>query len=426
MATQRRFRWWTAAIGLVLCAGLVSAWGNGDHNGDGTIDLEDYAEMPGCMTGPGSALGTGCEVFDFDGDVDVDVSDLARFQRIFGTTITLPDMVPVPAGEFEMGGSLEGARPHEQPVQDVYLDAYYIDVYEVTNQLYADALNWVWGQGGLIHVTNGVVYQHGGTTCAYCSTTAGSSGSRINWDGSVFTVAAGKENHPMTAVNWHGAAAFCNWRSVMEGRTPCYDLATWTCDFEADGFRLPTEAEWEKAAGWDPDLAAHFRFSEHTNGCGSDCLDGQRANYYDSGDPFEAGAEPRTTPVGFYNGELHSKEDFGWPGSGESYQTQDARSYYGCRDMSGNVWEWCHDWYDTWYYSSSPPYDNPTGPASGTDRVLRGGHSEAIPFYCRSASRGGAYPTYRNGCGGFRCVSRGSPFPTVASGTEDAVVPPLY
>ena len=395
MATHKRCGWRTVAIGLVLCATAAPAWatGNGDYNGDGTIDLLDYAEFPACMAGPGGGLGTGCAVFDFDGDVDVDAFDFAEFQKVFGTTVAPPDMVLVAAGEFEMGDSFYEGAPNELPVHDVYLDAYYIDTYEVTNQQYADALNWAKAQGGLIHVSGGVVYKYGGTSYAYCDTRTISSYSRITWNGSTFGITSGKEDHPMVQVSWYGAVAYCNWRSAMEGRTPCYTLADpWPCDFDADGFRLPTEAEWEKAAGWDPDLAYHFRFGEHTDGCGYNCLDGQRANYYGSGDPFETGPFPWTTPAGYYDGSNHG-----------GYQTQDAQSYYGCRDMSGNVHEWCHDWYDSGYYSSSP-YDNPTGPGSGTDRVLRGGSCSTVALGCRVAFRYSYSPGLRYPYYGFRCA----------------------
>ncbi len=182
------------------------------------------------------------------------------------------------------------------------------------------------------------------------------------------------EEHPMTKMRWYGAAAFCNWRSAMEGRRPCYDLSSWTCGFGGDGYRLPTEAEWEKAAAWDPDQQRHFRFGEHSDGCGYNCLDGQRANYQNSGDPFD-GANPDTTPVGYYDGSNHG-----------GYQTQDAKSYYGCYDMSGNLMEYCNDWYSSTYYSSSPG-SNPTGPCSGQYRVLRGGHWDHHPSTLRTAAR---------------------------------------
>ena len=242
-------------------------------------------------------------------------------------------------------------------------------------------------------MTSGVVYQADtGTSYPYCDTYSASSYSRIHWDGGTFTVTAGKEDHPMVEVSWYGAVAYCNWRSAMEGRPLCYDLSTWSCNFGLAGYRLPTEAEWEKAAGWDPVQSRHFRFGEHTDGCGYDCLDGQRANYWPSGDPFETGDYPWTTPVGYYDGSNHA-----------GYQTQDAASYYGGYDMSGNVWEWCHDWYLDTYYSSSPGSD-PTGPGSGIYRVLRGGHWYYYPLDCRSACRSWSAPDARYAGIGFRCA----------------------
>ncbi len=394
----------TVALTLVLIVGSQAQAQDRyprrcDLNCDGLLNNGDIDAFALAITYPGQYLydypdcdislaDTNCDGAVNNGDIDGFVAGLGG-----GSIPACPgDMVLVPAGEFEMGDSFGEGYSYELPVHDVYLDAYYIDTYEVTNEQYADALNWAWDQGGLIHVSGGVVLKYGGTTYGYCDTTTSSSHSRIEWDGDIFTVTPGKEDHPMANVSWYGAVAFSNWRSGMEGRTACYDLATWTCNFDADGYRLPTEAEWEKAAGWDPVLERHFRFGEHTDGCGYNCLDGHRANYWESGHPYENGAYPWTTPVGYYDGRNHG-----------GYQTEDAQSYYGCRDMSGNVWEWCHDWYDSGYYSSSP-YHNPTGPASGTYRVLRGGSWNSNPSPCRAAYRGRVDPHPRLNNYGFRCV----------------------
>ncbi|MBU0639004.1 MAG: SUMF1/EgtB/PvdO family nonheme iron enzyme [Planctomycetes bacterium] len=319
-----------------------------------------------------------------------------------------PDgMVFVPGGEFEMGDSFGEGYSDELPVHDVYLDAYYIDTYEVTNQQYADALNWAWDQGGLIHVSSGVVYQYGGTAYGYCDTTASSSYSRIVWDGNTFTVTPDKEDHPMVRVSWYGSVAYCNWRSAMEGKPLCYDLSTWTCNF-GSGYRLPTEAEWEKAArGNTP--GHRFPWSDQ------DTIQHARCNYYSSSSYsydtsptrgyhplWGVSPYPYTSPVGFFTGALQYKADWGWPGSPTSYQTANGVNGYGLYDMAGNVWEWCHDWYSSSYYSGSPG-SNPTGPGSGTYRVLRGGSWNNYATYCRVATRSYNPPGGRYSLG-FRCA----------------------
>ena len=132
------------------------------------------------------------------------------------------------------------------PVHTVDIDAFWMDIYEVTNEKCAEFLNSAYSQE-LIEVSEFVVHKAGDTE-PYCDTGKSSPNSRIHWDGKVFTVTEGKEDHPMVEVSWYGAAAFANWKSAEAGLTPCYDLKTWKCDFDADGFRLPTEAEWEKAS----------------------------------------------------------------------------------------------------------------------------------------------------------------------------------
>jgi formylglycine-generating enzyme required for sulfatase activity len=254
----------------------------------------------------------------------------------------------------------------ELPIHAVYLDAFEMDVYKVTNRKYADGLNWALSQGDLIEVTNGRVHKHGDTSTRYCDTTNSSSHSRILWNGDSFGVLVGKEEHPMTMVAWYGAAAYSNWRSEMEGRTPSYDTTTWDCNFAGDGYRLPTEAEWEYAArGGENDPYYNYPWG--------DAIDGSKANYASSGDPYESGTIPYTTPVGYYDGN-------------QTPAGSDMANGYGLYDTVGVAWEWCNDWYASNYYEVSP-YDNPRGPESGTGRVLRSGGYGSPVSYLRCAER---------------------------------------
>jgi sulfatase modifying factor 1 len=320
-------------------------------------------------------------------------------------------MVLIPAGEFQMGDTFDEGWIDEQPLHAVYVDAFYIDTYEVTNQRYCDGLNWAWAQGNLITVIDGVVYQLGsGTSYPYCDTTTSTYISRITWDGSTFGVVAGKENHPMGRVSWYGSVAYCNWRSAMEGSPLCYDVSTWTCNFTPGGYRLPTEAEWEKAArGGSPGHRFPW-FDQET-------IQHARSNYYSS-IVFEydtsptrgshpcwgSGSLPFTSPVGFFTGALQYQADWDWPGSPTSFQTASGVNGYGLYDMAGNAWEWCNDWYSSTYYSSSP-YDNPHGPASEISRVIRGGCWDFHATLCRVAARGEYSPAFRYNYFGLRCVS---------------------
>ena len=364
-----------------------------DTDGDGVDDSIDVCNN----TPSGIAVDAeGRPLGDIDRDCDTDLSDFTLFQQNMTGPLSTPlGMIMVSGGEFEMGDPWAEYQTDELPVHAVYLSPYYIDTFEVTNQQYANALNWAWAQGGLIEVTGGVVYKAADTE-PYCDTSSASVESRIHWDGATFSITAGKEDHPMVRVSWYGAVAYANWRSAMEGKPSCYDLSTWSCDFGVAGYRLPTEAEWEKAASWNPITQYHYRFGEHTDGCGPSCLDAQRANYWESADPFETGDEPWTTPVGYYDGSDHG-----------GYQTQNALCYYGCYDMSGNVCEWCYDWGDSNYYSAYPPDGwppDPTGPETGSVRVIRGGGWGNTLFVCRTADRAATTPDIRHQNFGFRCV----------------------
>ena len=290
-------------------------------------------------------------------------------------------MVAVPGGEYRMGDHFNEGNANELPVHAVNVSTFYIDIYEVTNQQYADALNWAFKQGGLIVVTGGIVEEAGGNGDDYCATSTAGPGSRVTWDGVRFGVVAGKENHPMVDVTWYGAAAYSNWRSGMKGLQPSYSTSTWVCSFAAGGYRLPTEAEWEKAARG----GLHDPYRVYPWG---DTINGSNANYFGSGDPFEAGANSDTTPVGYYNGR-------------QIPAGPDMANGYGLYDAAGNVVEWTNDWYGSTYYSASP-YDNPQGPASGTFRVLRGGPWSGAGTRLRCAGRTYSTSDTRLGNLGFR------------------------
>ncbi|GAH73853.1 unnamed protein product, partial [marine sediment metagenome] len=124
------------------------------------------------------------------------------------------------------------------------------------------------------------------------------------------------------------------------------------------------------------------------------------ANYNGSGDPYESGIYPWTTPVGYFGGGDH----------GGAYQTADGRSPYGAHDMAGNVWDWVNDWYDANYYSLYPVDEwppDPQGPESDTFRVQRGGCWNRGPGFVRASNRHGNAPDDRGTIVGFRCVRDG-------------------
>jgi len=303
----------------------------------------------------------------------------------------IPEMRLLPAGQFEMGdhhdlGGAEHAND-EIPIHTVILNAFHIGTYEITNQQFCDYLNSARSQG-LVYVDGGFVYGSG-TGQLYCHTHQADGYSPIHFDGSLFSVADGKSNHPVVSVRWLGAAAYCNWLSAASGYMPCYDLNAARCDLSKDGFRLPTEAEWEYAGRGG-------QYTPYRIYPWGDDADRARANWPDSGDPYEAGELPYTTPVGFYNGQLRQKADFNWPGSQNSYQTADGSNGFGLYDMAGNVWEWVNDWYNRDYYSVSPQ-DDPVGPETATLMP------DGLPYHCL---RGG---NWYNGPEGHSRVSNRNP-----------------
>ncbi len=292
-------------------------------------------------------------------------------------------MVSIPAGTFVMGDHHGVGDPNELPLHSVTLDAFDIGIYEVTNQEYADYLNTAHAQAR-VTVLSGQVFSVGAGGKHVCDTTAYTGYSEITWNGSTFGVMAGKENHPMTMVTWYGACTYANQKSRDHGLAHCYDEMTWDCDFNAEGFRLPTEAEWEYAARG----GEHNPYYRYPWG---DSVDGSHANYWGSGDPYE-GPAPETTPIGYYDGN-------------QTPAGADMANGYGLYDTSGNLWEWCWDTFDPNYYSYSPPF-NPTGPDTpGSPRVFRGGSWFSDPSELRSACRSADLPVYRDWYVGFRVLA---------------------
>lgn len=283
--------------------------------------------------------------------------------------------VLIPGSTFDMGdhfGFVDPQHPSDEvPVHTVFVDSFYIAKTETTNQQFLNFLNSAYSTG-LIQVQNNIVYSVADTNIV-CYTFQYANYYSISFNGTVFSMADFRVNHPVVGVLWYGATAYCNWLSTQEGFQECYNLTTGDCDSTKNGYRLPTEAEWEYA-GRGGHTNPYFNYP-----WGND-LDTTKANWPDSGDPYETGMYPLTTPVGFYDGTLKLKSVYNWPGLATSYQTGNGANDYGLFDMAGNVWEYVNDWYDRFYYSSSTT-NNPFGPASGTlmpdnkpYRGMRGGN----------------------------------------------------
>ncbi|MCP4288867.1 MAG: formylglycine-generating enzyme family protein [Gammaproteobacteria bacterium] len=251
----------------------------------------------------------------------------------------------VPAGSFLMGSTKKDkdALSREQPQHDVTLSVYHISRYPVTNaqyQVFVDdggyteqwqacwtSEGWMWMEKK--NITGPATY------------------------GGVYDL----PNHPVVGVSWYEAAAFCQWLTIrLQG---CGKLAA------DEVIKLPTEAQWEKAARSD-DGRIYPWGNEITP---------ELANYGDTG----LGV---TSTVGCFPRGI---------------------SPYECEEMAGNVWEWCLDWFDENYYSESPK-ENPPGPVSGSFRVFRGGYWGYDARICRSAYRIFGRPGDRGNNIGFRLL----------------------
>ena len=218
------------------------------------------------------------------------------------------EMVSVPKGSFQMGS--HNFLLNTQPRHDVEIDSFFMSKTEITQALFQRIMN------------------------------ENPSNNR------------GDINLPVENVSWHDAVIFCNRLSDRTGLERCYEEETGSCDFSQNGFRLPTEAEWEYACR-----------------AGSETL-------YNTGET------------------LTDLDDAGWFGNIEVGNCHNIPHPVGMRkpnawglyDMHGSQWEWCNDWYDQAYYLASPQ-DNPTGPVHGVFKVMRGGSWISNPEFCRSDTR---------------------------------------
>ncbi len=241
-------------------------------------------------------------------------------------------IIKIPSGEFTRGGNDEDAFEREKPVSKIYLDEFLIGKYPVTNREFKEFVDdggyekkdfwsgegWQWKEKETIIEPR---YWHD-----------------RKWNG---------PNFPVVGVSWYEAAAYAQWLSRKTGKR----------------YRLPTEAEWEKAARGTDGRVYPWGDDFDKNNCNS----------------YETGLA-RTSPVGIFPA---------------------GKGPYGCFDMAGNVWEWCADWYEEKYYKTSPD-TNPRGPDSGSSRVFRGGSCSNSARYCRAAFRYYGPPAHRDGCLGFR------------------------
>ncbi len=237
-------------------------------------------------------------------------------------------MVAIPGGQFEMG-SATGGEPDET-AHRVSVSPFLMDQYEVTQESFEKLL--------------------------------GRNPSR--WTA---------PKNPVEQIRWKEAAEYCNARSRLEGLAPCYDPKTWDCNFQANGYRLPTEAEWEWA-----------------------CRAGRGTRYFFGDAPAELGQ------YACFKGNSTR---------GPSIVGSKRPNPWGLYDMYGNVWEWCNDAYKDDYYRRSPAQD-PRGPETSATRVLRGGCWNSRADWCRSAYRLDENPGFTDACFGkdvsgfvgFRCV----------------------
>jgi len=282
-----------------------------------------------------------------------------RFYRVQASGIAR--MRFVSAGTFEMGDNLD-SMPDSIPVHTVYVGAFYMDTNLVSFSFWQQVYQWA--------MNHGYVFDNQGSGKA--------------------------ATHPVQSINWYDCVKWCNARSEMEGRVPAYYTSsnqtsvyrmgtndiTSECVNWSSGYRLPTEAEWEKAARGG---LSGKRFPW------GDTITQNQANYYSDAawsydvnptqgfhPAFAQNGAPYTSPVGYF-----------------------APNAYGLYDMAGNVYAWCWDFHGPY---SSVSQTDPHGPSASSFRIFRGGGWSGDAYYCRTAVRDIYAPATVLDCVGLRCV----------------------
>lgn len=284
-------------------------------------------------------------------------------RRFFRLALDAAAAVPdgfslIPAGAFRMGPTSGDTDSGPQPVT-VTVSAFFIAKYEVTKAKWDEVRTW----GGSNRYTD-------------------------------LRIGGGKAgDHPVNAISWFDAVKWCNALSQKDGLTPVYTIggavmktgkSEPAANWSANGYRLPTEAEWEKAARggvsgkrfpWGSDTISHSQANYYASQAVSYDLSGLFNNFHPT---YSIGLEPYTAPVGSFlaNG-------------------------FGLHDMAGNVHEWCWDWRASTYVNNA---NDPKGAPSGAHRLLRGGSWSLNASYVRAASRYSDTPETPNLYAGFRLV----------------------